>query len=56
MIDALASAVKVESPVELSQSPAFERKFASVYDALTEGELDHEARHVRWCRNGGHKV
>ena len=40
LIDALASAVKVESPIELSQSPAFERKYASVYDVLTESELD----------------
>lgn len=30
LIDALASAEQVESPIELSQSPAFERKYASV--------------------------
>ena len=49
LIDALASAVKVESPVELSQSPVFERKFASVYDALTESKLDHDAQHTLFC-------
>ena len=49
LVDALASAVKVESPVELSQSSVFERKFPSVYDALTESELDHEAQHGLFC-------
>ena len=49
LVDALASAVKVESPVELSQSPAFERKYASVYDALTESELDDKAQHELFC-------
>lgn len=49
LVDALASAVKVESPVELSQSPMFERKFASVYDALTQSRLDHEGQHALFC-------
>ena len=42
LIDALAAAVKVESPIELSESPAFKRKYASVYDVLDENALDHE--------------
>ncbi len=34
LIDALASAARVESPVSLSLSDAFRRGFSSVYDAL----------------------
>ena len=49
LIDALATAVKVESPIELSQSPAFERKYASVYDVLTESELDRDKQRELLC-------
>ena len=40
LIDALASATRVESPVNLSLSDAFRRGFSSVYDALDEGEIE----------------
>ena len=49
LIDALASAVKVESPIELSESPAFERKYASVYDALSESVLDPDKQRAVLC-------
>jgi len=39
---AIASAAWVDSPVALSESPAFKRKFPSVYDALDEGQLDRD--------------
>ena len=42
LIDALAAAVNVESPIALSESPAFKRKYASVYDVLDESALDKE--------------
>lgn len=40
LVDALASAVRVESAVGLSVSEVFKRKFSSVYDTLNEGEID----------------
>jgi len=49
LIDALAAAVKVESPVGLSESLAFERKYPSVYDALGESQVDHEQLQERMC-------
>lgn len=39
LIDALSSAVAVESPVALSESPLFRRKFSSVYDVLGKGRM-----------------
>ena len=39
-INALSSATTVESPVAVSESPLFNRKFSSVYDWLKEGEFD----------------
>ena len=39
-INALSSATTVESPVAVSESPLFKRKFSSVYDWLKEGEFD----------------
>lgn len=39
LLDALTAASHVESPVALSESVLFRRGFASVYDALEEGEL-----------------
>ena len=42
LIDALLLSSAVHSPVELSQSSAFRRKFASVYDALRHGQLKRE--------------
>ncbi len=47
MMDALSSAPQVESPVALSESPLFRRKFSSVYDLLEQGRLDlAQAREV----------
>src|SRR3970040_2162647 len=42
LIDALLLTLDPRSPVELSASPAFRRRFASVYDALCQGQLDHD--------------
>jgi hypothetical protein len=40
LIDALLLTVDPRSPVELSHSPAFRRRFGMVYDALRQGEVD----------------
>jgi hypothetical protein len=40
LIDALTVSGHVDSPVALSESPFFRRKFSSVYDALAHGQLD----------------
>ncbi len=40
LIDALTSAAQVGSPVELSESLLFRRKFSSIFDCLTEGRLN----------------
>jgi hypothetical protein len=42
LIDALTIAGQVSSPVALSESPLFRRKFSSVYDGLLEGEIEVE--------------
>lgn len=42
LIDALAIAGQVRSPVAISESPLFRRKFSSVYDVLLEGEIEIE--------------
>lgn len=39
LIDALSSKEYVESPVEVSESPLFRRRFSSIYDVLGEGKL-----------------
>ena len=39
LIDALTVNGHVNSPVALSESPLFRRKFSSVYDALVHGQL-----------------
>jgi hypothetical protein len=44
LVDALTIAGHVSSPVELSESPLFRRKFNSVYDALVHGELSDELK------------
>jgi hypothetical protein len=44
LVDALTMAGHVSSPVALSESPAFRRKFSSVYDALVQGELSDELK------------
>jgi hypothetical protein len=43
LVDALLHSPIVRSAVEVSQSPVFRRRFASVYDALTEGKIDPAA-------------
>jgi len=42
LVDALTTAGHVSSPVALSEAPLFRRKFSSVYDALTHGELSDD--------------
>ena len=42
LIDALLLSLEPRSPIELSLSPAFRRRFASVYDALRQGQIDPE--------------
>jgi len=43
LVDALLLTVDPRSPVELSASPAFRRRFSMVYDALRHGQVDPEA-------------
>jgi len=45
-MDALTTAGHVRSPVALSESPLFRRKFSSVYDALVHGELGDELKNL----------
>ncbi len=40
LIDTLSSAMVVESPVALSESPLFRRQFSSVHDFLNEGRIN----------------
>jgi hypothetical protein len=42
LIDALLLTIDPRSPVELSASPAFRRRFSMVYDALRHGQVDPE--------------
>jgi hypothetical protein len=42
LIDALLLTLDPRSPVELSASPAFRRRFSMVYDALRHGQVDAE--------------
>ncbi len=42
LIDALLLTLDPRSPVELSASPAFRRRFSMVYDALSHGQVDAE--------------
>jgi hypothetical protein len=42
LIDALLLTLDPRSPVELSRSPAFRRRFSMVYDALRKGQVDPE--------------
>jgi hypothetical protein len=44
LVDALTMAGQVSSPVALSESPVFRRKFSSVYDALVHGDLGEELK------------
>lgn len=47
--DALLLTVDPRSPVELSTSPAFRRRFSMVYDALRRGELPDEQARALLC-------
>jgi len=42
LIDALLLSLDPRSSIELSSSLTFPRRFASVYDALGQGRIDHE--------------
>jgi len=44
LVDALTIVGHVDSPVTLSESSLFRRKFSSVYDALVHGELSDELK------------
>ena len=44
-IDALTGAGQVASPVALSEEALFRRKFGSIYDVLSEGQLEPTALH-----------
>ena len=44
LVDALTIAGHVSSPVALSDSPLFRRKFSSVYVALVHGELGDDLK------------
>jgi hypothetical protein len=46
LVDALTIAGHVNSPVALSESPVFRRKFSSVYDALVYGDLGDDLKNV----------
>lgn len=63
LMDALTIAGHVNSPVALSESPVFRRKFSSVYDALVHGELRQELKNLfnqsqdsDWERIAGYEV
>jgi hypothetical protein len=43
LVDALLLTLDPRSPVELSTSPAFRRRFSMVYDALRQGRIDPTA-------------
>jgi hypothetical protein len=40
LIDAVTGSQEIESPVAVSESPLFRRKFSSIYDFLKRGKLD----------------
>jgi len=46
LVDALTIAGHVNSPVALSESVVFRRKFGSVYDALVHGDLGDELKNL----------
>jgi hypothetical protein len=63
LVDALTTVGQVSSPVALSESPLFRRKFSSVYDALVHGELGDElktlfsdSQDADWETIGGYEV
>jgi len=63
LIDALTIHGHVNSPVALSESPLFRRKFSSVYDALAHGQLDiglkdlfSHSQDANWETIGGYEI
>jgi hypothetical protein len=46
LVDALTTIGHVNSPVALSESPLFRRKYSSVYDALVHGDLGDELKNL----------
>jgi hypothetical protein len=63
LVDALTIAGHVSSPVCLSESPLFRRKFSSVYDALVHGELGtdlkvlfSDSQDADWETIGGYEI
>ena len=63
LVDALTIAGHVNSPVALSESPLFRRKFSSVYDALVHGELGDDLKNLfsdsqdaDWETIGGYEI
>jgi hypothetical protein len=46
LVDALTTVGHVSSPVALSETPVFRRKFSSVYDALVHGELSDDLKNL----------
>jgi hypothetical protein len=63
LVDALTIAGHVNSPVCLSESPLFRRKFSSVYDALVHGELGvdlkvlfSDSQDADWETVGGYEI
>jgi hypothetical protein len=63
LVDALTIAGHVSSPVCLSESPLFRRKFSSVYDALVNGEMGDELKNLftdsqdgDWETIGGYEI
>ncbi|MEW6404846.1 MAG: hypothetical protein AB1649_23865 [Chloroflexota bacterium] len=63
LVDALTIAGHVSSPVALSESPLFRRKFSSVYDTLVHGDLGDELKNLfnnsqdrDWETIGGYEI
>jgi hypothetical protein len=63
LVDALTIAGHVNSPVALSESPLFRRRFSSVYDALVHGELSddlktllNDSQDADWETIGGYEI
>lgn len=51
LIDALSSKEHIESPVDVSESPLFRRRFSSIYDVLAEGKLSLKKVRAALYRN-----
>jgi hypothetical protein len=63
LVDALTVSGHVNSPVALSESPLFRRKFSSVYDGLKHGRLDaslkdllSDSQDENWEKIAGYEI